>query len=267
MKRAAFVSLLILMSLALGASASYYLHEDINSFLSEDISFVEKKFDDLIFVNLDPDPEEEAILYYAVPAFSSNQIILLEKVIEVYDNKDGDWTKVLQLREGFEKNDDGKGGNRVENPIDSFSVVDINNDGLQELLVMQNHESEASLELNEQTGYTLTNSDYTLVGYQDNQIKPLNILSGRQHIPLGLYGEREDLQVRDGKLVEYWSATCEGVAITCYTFEYEIYKDNSDSWVVDFVGFIQREGWDEYKKLFPEATWSDKPYHLSEYLQ
>lgn len=267
MKKAALIILLTVSSLAIGSSASYYLHEDISKLFTEEDFTIDKQFDDLIYANLDPDPEEEIVLYYAVPAFSNNQNILLEKVIEVYDNQDGNWTQAFQLREGFEKTVDGKGKNRVENPIEGFSIVDVNNDGLEELLVMQSYESETAVELNQKTQYTLKDSGYRLVGYEDEQIKSLNILSGRQHIPFDLYGKREDLYVRDGKLVEYWTATCESVVTTCYTFKYEVYKDSSDKWVVDFAGFTQEEGWAQYKELFPDATWSGQPFHLSEYIQ
>ena len=267
MKKVALIILLTVSSLAIGSSASYYLHDDISKLFTEEEFSIDKQFDDLIYANLDPDPEEEIVLYYAVPAFSSNQNILLEKVIEVYDNQDGNWVQAFQLREGFEKTDDGKGKNRVENPIEDFSIVDVNNDGLEELLVMQSYESEAAIELNQKTQFTLTNSDYTLIGYQDGSIDHLNILTGSQNIPIGAYAYRTSLNVKDGKLVEYWTGRCEEIEV-CYTFQYEIYTDPStDAWVIDHTNLKQEEGWTEYKELFPDAIWSDTPYHWTEYTQ
>jgi hypothetical protein len=132
--------------------------------------------------------------------------------------------------------------------IQSISVVDVANDGNQELLVKNENNLFGNWRFN----------SYEIIGERSGKISILDLPMEpeKRNIPLSFYGRILDANCVNGTIVEKWGGTCEGGTNPCYTFEFDIsYTPVDGTWTISKAQNVQQvpEEWNAYQKEYEDA--------------
>jgi len=209
-------------------------------------------------LDLDSDGIEEKVIHYVNRDDIDGQGLFSKRDhINIYQLRENNWEINYEYIFPVINKDTGMRDWRSyvkEEPdtrIGSVSVIDVGNDGLQELMIKNESMPFGEWRFN----------SYEIIGKRNGEILILDLPTGpeKRDLPISFYGRPLDVDCVNGNIVEKWGGTCEGGVNPCYTFEFDIsYEPTNGSWTISKSKNVQKveAEWKKYEEQYGEVKWT-----------